>query len=912
MPRWLLLAVLLAGVSASPAPRPSLQEPDVPLEGFLAALERALRAPTPESLRSLLLVADPREADAIVRQILDPEATRVTVKVRDRRHLSGALPGEGYSLWAEMLVERGRAGRIATWRIDVRLTRGRGEPAGEGRVWRVVGAEPVATLDGLYRLALTPTKQFAVRNLVVQSVDLRLEVPHGDAFVAETEQGITALVVRGRGEMRFAPAPEAERAQVRIFAGAEPLVAAFDALYLRVNPARFAERVTADAFVERPVDPRALRRAQELFDAHVGDSFALKLGDLSPDTWSLAPPGDDCLAEVHTRRFGVLTYARSSGEPEDVTLFLRGARRNIASYASPEKLAARGRFYNEDELADLDVLDYRVDVRIAPGREWIEGETTVRLRVRAPAVSTVTLRLDEALAVRSVASPQLGRLLHLRVVGQNNLIVNLPWVLTQGSEVELTVAYGGRLPPQPIEREALAVTADQAGQERQAMPLFETVIPPEPYYLYSNRAHWYPRGPSGDYATATLRVTVPADYTCVATGLAAVGSPLVVPARPPETGTWRVHVFVANQPVRYLACLVSRLVDVDTASIALLDEGAAPVAGDEARVGTVTFALRANARQVGRSRALRDRATAILRYYTSILGEAPYPGFSLVVVDALLPGGHSPAYFALLHQPLPTSPFRWENDPVSFEAFPAFFLAHEVAHQWWGQAVGWQNYHEQWLSEGLAQYFAVLYAAHTMGPEALGDLMRQMHRWTMRYTDEGPIWLGYRLGHVRGESRIFRAIVYNKSAMVLHMLRRLVGDERFFAGLARFYREFKFRKAGTDEFRRVMEQESGLPLERFFERWIFGARLPRLRVSWRVVSAADPTAGRGALVLRVEQEGEVFDVPLTVTLTYASGARRSLVIPVTERVVERTVALEDRLARVTTNDDFAALAEIVR
>jgi aminopeptidase N len=329
-------------------------------------------------------------------------------------------------------------------------------------------------------------------------------------------------------------------------------------------------------------------------------------------------------------------------------------------------------------------------------------------------------------------------------------------------------------------------------------------------------------------------------------------------------------------------------------------------------VGTVTFVLRANARQVGRSRALRDRATAILRYYTSILGEAPYPGFSLVVVDALLPGGHSPAYFALLHQPLPTSPFRWENDPVSFEAFPAFFLAHEVAHQWWGQAVGWQNYHEQWLSEGLAQYFAVLYAAHTMGPEALGDLMRQMHRWAMRYTDEGPIWLGYRLGHVRGESRIFRAIVYNKSAMVLHMLRRLVGDERFFAGLARFYREFKFRKAGTDEFRRVMEQESGLPLERFFERWIFGARLPRLRVSWRVVSAADPTAGRGALVLRVEQEGEVFDVPLTVTLTYASGARRSLVIPVTERVVERTVALEDRLARVTTNDDFAALAEIVR
>ena len=69
-------------------------------------------------------------------------------------------------------------------------------------------------------------------------------------------------------------------------------------------------------------------------------------------------------------------------------------------------------------------------------------------------------------------------------------------------------------------------------------------------------------------------------------------------------------------------------------------------------------------------------------------------------------------------------------------------------------------------------------------------------------TDQGPVYLGYRLGHIRGDSRVFRALVYNKGAAVLHMLRRLVGDDAFFRGLRRFYRDSRFRKAGTEDFRR--------------------------------------------------------------------------------------------------------------
>ena len=77
---------------------------------------------------------------------------------------------------------------------------------------------------------------------------------------------------------------------------------------------------------------------------------------------------------------------------------------------------------------------------------------------------------------------------------------------------------------------------------------------------------------------------------------------------------------------------------------------------------------------------------------------------------------------------------------------------------------------------------------------------------------------------------MFRALVYNKGAMVLHMLRRLVGDEAFFAGLREFYATWRYKKAGTDDFRVAMEKAGGRPLQRFFDRWIFGSDIPTVAV----------------------------------------------------------------------------------
>ena len=115
---------------------------------------------------------------------------------------------------------------------------------------------------------------------------------------------------------------------------------------------------------------------------------------------------------------------------------------------------------------------------------------------------------------------------------------------------------------------------------------------------------------------------------------------------------------------------------------------------------------------------------------------------------------------------------------------------------------------------------------------------------------------------------MFRALVYNKAAMVLHMLRRLVGDDPFFFGVRRFYSEWRFKKAGTDDFRVAMEAATGRDLGRSSRRGSTASTIPRVAFSYRSPDA-------NSLVVKFEHRGEVAPVPITVTVTYMNGETES-------------------------------------
>ena len=713
-----LLVALACFSLAYPAGAQPPSPPDA-IEKLVVRLEQALTSGD----RAALLALTVKDTDASTLDEFAESAgenpTRVVIKERDRL----LLDGNRRQLLIELFVERGIEARLATWRVDLRPPQAKAEP----NDWRIERMEPVSNVAGLYRLALNSSRQFDVRNLIVTGTDVTIEMAAGSAFVAEIPDGPTAIVLLGRGRLKFAPPDQGERTQIRLFSGADDLQSEFDAAFIRIRPSDFDSKFRAESLAARAVVQADFRRATEVFDEYLGRTLQIDLTDLSRERWSLIPSSGDMIAEVRTRRFGTLTYARSGNEAEDITVFDRRRRRNISIYASTEKLAARGRFYSEDDLVDYDVLAYEVDAAFAPERYWINGTAHMRVRVRAGAMTTMTLKLAEALTVRGVYAPGFGRLLHLRVVNQNSLIVNLPAPVFRDNEFALTIVYSGRLEPSELDREAIELQTPQ--QEREP-----TVIPLEPRYIYSNNSFWYPQSTVSDYALGTLRITVPNEFEVVATGTL-TGPPRAAAADTAAPGSrgQKVFVFQNDRPVRYLSCVVSRMSpvvstrlpirasagDFGDLRVAIPDplapappavarrsssvaEPSAP-AGAASDETSVTLTVKATPRQVGRARALAEQTSAILQFYASIVGEAPYPTFTLAVTETELPGGHSPAYFAVLNQVLPTAPIIWRSDPVNFETFPSFYLAHELAHQWWGQAVGWKNYHEQWLSEGFAQ-----------------------------------------------------------------------------------------------------------------------------------------------------------------------------------------------------------------
>ena len=646
------------------------------------------------------------------------------------------------------------------------------------------------------------------------------------------------------------------------------------------------------------------------------------------------PQPGDFVAEVKTRRFDDLTYARSSGEAEDVTMFQRARKRNIAAYASEQKLQSRGRFFDEDDNVDYDVLEYDIDAAFHPEREWMEGRTRMKLRIKSHGIGVLTLRFAESLNVSSVSSDEFGRMLFIRVRNQNSVLVNLPSPLARDFPLTLMITYSGRLARQGILDESLLVDGigggkeSPEGQQRNSQPDDVPIVPAEPKWLFSNRNYWYPQNQVTDYATARLRLAVPAEYNVVASGILDEGSPTVAPPVTLDSSSRVVprvwYSFATPQPVRYLGIVISRMIRVDAATVALdivptkvpppdmrgtstlqqqinrIDAAIAiPPVGAR---NTVRLAVDANRRQESRGREALGTAADILRLYSGLIGDVPYDAVTLAMVEDDLPGGHAPGYFAMMNNPPPVAPFNWRNDPASFQGFPEFFLAHELAHQWFGQAVGWKNYHEQWLSEGFAQYFAALYAREKRGENAFRDVLRQFRRWAIEDSDQGPIYLGYRLGHIKGEGRVFRALVYNKGAAVLHMLRRLIGDEAFFSGIKRFYADNRFRKAGTDDLRKAMEAASGRDLARFFERWIYDNGIPRLRYSSAVEGQE--------LIVRFEQTGDIYDLPVTVAVTYTDGKVAEFIVPVNDAVNVGQLALTGAVRSVEVNPDGAAVAII--
>ena len=235
--RALLLIALLGPASAAAQPRSSDAAAAV-----VEQLEAAAATGKPDAIIALGVSPD-APGLGFFASLASAVPTRVIIKERDR----AALEPSGERLLIEVFIEYGQESTITTWRLDLAP----GTPPAPAR--QIVEMEELTTVSGLYKLAINPAKQFNVHNLTLAATDLTLELPAGSAFVAETAEGTTAVVLLGRGRMHFAPSDPAEQTQIRIFSGEPQLTTDFDAAFIRVRPSEFADLFAAASLTPRTV-----------------------------------------------------------------------------------------------------------------------------------------------------------------------------------------------------------------------------------------------------------------------------------------------------------------------------------------------------------------------------------------------------------------------------------------------------------------------------------------------------------------------------------------------------------------------------------------------------------------------------------------------------------------------------------
>ncbi len=185
-------------------------------------------------------------------------------------------------------------------------------------------------------------------------------------------------------------------------------------------------------------------------------------------------------------------------------------------------------------------------------------------------------------------------------------------------------------------------------------------------------------------------------------------------------------------------------------------------------------------------------------------------------------------------------------------------MAHEIAHQWWGHGVTWDSYHDQWLSEGLAQFASVLFLKEKYGERAYSAILRKFSSWTKRMTNWGAITMGSRISYFNFEA--FQSIVYDKSTLVLFLLKDYLGQDVFFRALKEFFTQKRFSQAKTGDFIRIFEKISGRDLKPFFENWFNSYLLPEVSVT----HSLEKTGEQYLLKFNIVQSKELFVFPLWV------------------------------------------------
>ncbi len=479
-----------------------------------------------------------------------------------------------------------------------------------------------------------------------------------------------------------------------------------------------------------------------------------------------------------------------------------------------EKIPALNPEHGYKASAELyDILSYELNLTIQPNPFLVQGSVTIRLILPEGALDHLTFDL-EGLQVDSVFQDGLPVNFNLT---SDELIVTPLNTLASGDSGTFVIFYQG---------------TPQYGLYRRQNSAGDTVIysHSEPYDAH----FWFPcNDDPNDKATLLLSVGMPSSYVIVSNGQRA--------GNYPETPGWQRTVWVENYPI------ATYLISVAAAPYQVIEQNWS-FANTSMPVNYYVYPA-----DTDRGLAVVTETVSMLSFYSEYIGLYPF----------------SAEKYAMVEVPF-TEARGMENQTVTTmrdQAMDDFtVIAHELAHQWWGDAVTPVSFADIWLNEGFASYFDVLYTEYAAGESAF--LQRMNDYKGLIFQDRS---LTYPVYNPPAEY-LFGRSVYFKGAWILHMLRSKVGDELFRTICRNYFQQYKYENVTTADFIQICELTSQTSLQSFFDQWLNYGGIPDLYLTWQ------QDRQMVSLTLQQMQPGIVYDLSLEI---FIQGFSRDSLITVT-------------------------------
>jgi hypothetical protein len=674
-----------------------------------------------------------------------------------------------------------------------------------------------------------------VNNLIIKRDAATFTLKSGELYFLPAVEGrVTGAVFVGEGEFSIAPPVEWERHSLSLFTGEPALTEQFTKLTLRFTDKTYEEVKASPAARMSTGGPQASRARdiyrdnQTLLRERLRTNMELRA---LVDLYTPERPGF-LVAFIGGHRFEKLIFqidplGIADVSPEEVMLRSYGdTDRGIwtAFHLSDEYTQGKGN--SDEDHRIFDITRHEIDAAIKGTQ--IAASDVVTFRPLVQGTRVLPFELFSSLRVSRVRDEQ-GRDLQFIQEARDrdaDFGVIYPEPLETGKDYKITVEYAGG--------DALR---DFGGGN---------------YYL-GPRSTWYPNNAGtafGDRARFDLTFRYPKGKTLIGTG-APVGPESVDGNY--EVSKWssgETELAVAGFNYGVFKKKIEQ--DADTGyQIEFYANEELPnfMRGSE-EVGSMSTTGMANS-------AIADAKNST-RIYNAFFGKMPYARVAMTQQPA---GFFGQSWPTLVYMPFtafqdPTQ--RWLESGSVRMATDDFFQyvgPHEVAHQWWGHAVGWKSYRDQWMSEGFAEFSASLYVQLVRGNDKFTDFWENQRRLITEARPQthdhkpytvGPVTQGYRLNSGK-TGAVARFMIYPKGAYILHMIRMMMwnqktGDKQFQEMMHDFVKTNFNKDVSTEDFKRAVERHmtremdmnGNRTMDWFFNEWVYGTQMPSYKFEYTV------------------------------------------------------------------------------